>query len=203
MLIVWTAAAWLSGSMMFSYWLGLLLSRNIREIGDGNPGGANLWKAAGYRWGLVGIALDFLKGYLPVWGLLHFGGVYGAGLVPVAVAPIAGHAFSPFLGFKGGKGIAVTFGVWSALTGFEASLAYAVILAVLKGLGKLTGSGRLASTEADAAQVVSGLLLLLFYLVARTFAPEILRFWAANFLLLAYTHWREWKSAVAKRNATL
>ncbi|WP_276355145.1 glycerol-3-phosphate acyltransferase [Cohnella caldifontis] len=203
MVIAWTALALLSGSLMFSYWLGLLTRHNIRAVGDGNPGGVNLWKAAGFRWGLAGIVLDFLKGYAPVWLFLHFGEASGIGVVPVAVAPVAGHAFSPFLGFKGGKGIAVTFGVWSALTGFEASLAYAVILAALKGLGKLTGTGRLASSEADAIQVVSGMMVLSFYLVARTFAPEVLLFWVGNFVLLAYTHWREWRSAAVKRNITM
>jgi acyl-phosphate glycerol 3-phosphate acyltransferase len=203
MVIAWTALALLSGSLMFSYWLGLLARHNLRTVGDGNPGGVNLWKAAGYRLGLAGIALDFLKGYLPVWALLHAGAAAGTGLVPVAAAPVMGHAFSPFLRFKGGKGIAVTFGVWSALTEFEGSLAYAVILAVLKGLGKLTGHGRLSPSEADGIQVVTGMLLLSFYLAARSFAPEILWCWAVNFVLLAYTHWREWKSVVVKRKVTM
>src|SRR5690606_14820148 len=111
----WTALAWLSGSLMFSYWLGCLKRRNLREVGDGNPGGVNLLKAVGIGWGLAGIALDFLKGYVPLVLLLWNGAVTGYELVPVAIAPVLGHAFSPFLKFQGGKAIAVTFGVWSAL----------------------------------------------------------------------------------------
>ena len=61
MTIVWTVCAFLSGSFMFSYWLGLIAKKNLKTVGDGNPGALNLWKAAGYKLGIVGIILDFYK----------------------------------------------------------------------------------------------------------------------------------------------
>lgn len=128
--------AFLSGSLPFSYWIGRLgLGRDIRSVGDGNPGATNVLRAGGRTWGGVALLLDLLKGALPV-GLIHLGlGIAGWPLALAAVAPILGHAFSPFLNFRGGKAVAVTAGVWAGLTAWEGPtiagltllLAYAVV----------------------------------------------------------------------------
>lgn len=188
-MIIWlTAGLFLSGSLMFSYWLGLVSKKNLKVVGDGNPGALNLWKAAGYKFGIIGIMLDFLKGYLPLLWIVGWEYDQGYSIVLLAIAPIAGHAFSPFLKGKGGKAIAVTFGVWSALTGFEASLAYAVILALFAAVNRLIYRSRPKSAEADGLQVVSGMLLLLVYLYMRMFEAAILWIWLGNFVILVYTH---------------
>jgi glycerol-3-phosphate acyltransferase PlsY len=188
MIILLTACSFLSGSLMFSYWLGKLSKKNLRTVGDGNPGALNLWKAGGYKFGIAGVLLDFLKGYVPL--LLMIGSGYDEGylLVPLAIAPIAGHAFSPFLKGKGGKAIAVTFGVWSALTGFEVALAYAVVLALFMALNRLIVRNRLTSAQSDGLQVVSGMLLLSVYLYMRMFSAAMLWIWFGNFVILVYTH---------------
>lgn len=203
---VWTYAGWtilcfLSGSMMFSYWLGLLAGRNVRRYGDGNPGAANLWKSAGAAYGLAGIALDTLKGYVPVLLLIQTGGVSGFGLVLPSAAALLGHMFSPFLRGKGGKAVAVTFGVWSALTGFAASLAYAVILAVLLIGGRLLRGGRPSTSAADGFQVVLGMLLLtaVVLLWAGFAAFHLVVFGLLNASLLAYAHRRELRSLLPKQ----
>ncbi len=191
MVWVWTAMAWLSGSLMFSYWLGLLSRRNIREVGDGNPGGVNLLKAAGVGWGLTGIALDFLKGYAPMALLLWNGSVTGYEIVPVAIAPVLGHAFSPFLKFHGGKAIAVTFGVWSALTSFEVSVVYALILAVMLIADRTLRRVRTSLPESDAVQIVLGMLFVFIYLYAMGFSAPYLWCWLGNYAVLLCTHRRE------------
>ncbi|MBA2938394.1 glycerol-3-phosphate acyltransferase [Paenibacillus sp. CGMCC 1.16610] len=195
MTIVWTACAFLSGALMFSYWLGLLARHNLKHVGDGNPGALNLWRAAGYRTGLVGIILDFLKGYLVLVWILGFNldntRIQGYALIPVALAPIVGHAFSPFLKGKGGKAIAVTFGVWSALTKFEASLALAIILAVSVAITKLATRGKSISSSADGLQVVIGMLLLGVYLYIGGYVGAILWVWLGNVVLIAYKHRKE------------
>ncbi|MGU3472017.1 glycerol-3-phosphate acyltransferase [Paenibacillus sp. D51F] len=190
-LLMWTAGSFLSGSLMFSYWLGLLAKHDLKEKGDGNPGALNLWRAAGYGYGLTGIALDFLKGYLPVFALLRLGGLTGYSVVYPAVAAVLGHMFSPFAGWRGGKAIAVTFGVWSALTGFEASLAYAVILALLLAGFRWIGKGKPSSSSSDGFQVVAGMLLLLLFLLLCRYSAELVVFSGVNFLLLAYAHRKE------------
>lgn len=191
MTIVWTVCAFLSGSFMFSYWLGLIAKKNLKTVGDGNPGALNLWKAAGYKLGIVGIVLDFLKGYLILLFVLGNEKVQGYAIISIALAPIIGHAFSPFLRGKGGKAIAVTFGVWSALSNFEASLALAVVLAILLSAIKVINRGKSTSTEADGMQVVVGFLLVGIYLYMRDYSSAILWLWLGNFLLLAYTHRNE------------
>ncbi|QJD84583.1 glycerol-3-phosphate acyltransferase [Cohnella herbarum] len=188
MILLLIAAAFLSGSLMFSYWLGQLTKKNLRTVGDGNPGGLNLWKAAGFPLGFAGIALDFMKGYLPLLWLLGTEYAHGYRIVPLAIAPLAGHAFSPFLRGKGGKAIAVTFGVWSALTMFEASLAYAVILAVISVFTRLLRGRGHNSAEADGLQVVVGFLLLSVYLYISIYSVALLWIWFGNFAILAYTH---------------
>ncbi|MCY9658685.1 glycerol-3-phosphate acyltransferase [Paenibacillus chondroitinus] len=195
MTIVWTACAFLSGALMFSYWLGLLARHNLNHVGDGNPGALNLWRAAGYRTGLAGIILDFLKGYLVLVWILGFSlentRIQGHALIPVALAPIVGHAFSPFLKGRGGKAIAVTFGVWSALTKFEASLALAIILAVSMAVTKLATRGKSISSSADGLQVVLGTLLLGVYLYIGGYVGAIMWVWLGNVMLIAYKHRKE------------
>lgn len=118
-------------------------------------------------------------------------------IVPLALAPIAGHAFSPFLKGKGGKAIAVTFGVWSALTGFKASLALAVILAVLKVNGSWYNR-RVKTPVTDGLQVVSGMLLLSVYLYISKWSAPILWVWFGSFVILVYTHRFEWRTWLRK-----
>ncbi|WP_040951811.1 glycerol-3-phosphate acyltransferase [Gorillibacterium massiliense] len=191
MILLWAILCFLSGSLMFSYWIGLLVKQNLREHGDGNPGALNLWRAAGYSYGLTGIALDFLKGYAPVFWLTYTETLSGYGIVLPAAAAIMGHTFSPFMKRRGGKGIAVTFGVWSAWTGFAASLAYAVILALLLALARWFTKGKPTSSDADGFQVVFGMLLLSGYLFYRGYSGAIYLFWGINLLLLGYTHRKE------------
>jgi glycerol-3-phosphate acyltransferase PlsY len=122
-IIFWTGAGFLLGSVPFS----VLLSRGLggedpRVQADGNPGAFNAWKSAGWKAGIPAILLDFFKGAIPVGTAFYGVGISGISLLPVALAPILGHAFSPFLRFRGGKSLAVTFGVWAGLTFGEGAL---------------------------------------------------------------------------------
>ncbi len=126
---IWIIAAFISGSLPFSVWLGrLALQKDIRTYGDGNPGATNVFKAGG-RWvGVLAVVLDALKGIIPVSLASMINGVQGWSLVAIALAPLFGHAFSPFLRFKGGKAVAVTFGVWIGLTLWHAPIVLGVML---------------------------------------------------------------------------
>ncbi len=189
-MILWLAAVeFLCGALMFSYWLGKAARKDLRQVGDGNPGAFNLWQSAGSHWGLAGILLDFMKGYVPLVFLVE-SGMLGRdyGMTLVAVAPILGHAFSPFLKFKGGKAIAVTFGVWSALTRFEAALAYAVILAVLLAVFSFYKKGKYASREADGFQVVVGMAMLSIFLLVAGYARPYWGVWLVNLIVLGFTN---------------
>ncbi|MEM7034693.1 MAG: glycerol-3-phosphate acyltransferase [Chloroflexota bacterium] len=117
MVTLWIIVAFICGALPMSVWLGrLVLKTDIRQYGDGNPGAANVWRAGGAKWGVTAILLDSFKGAIPVW-IAQFGlGIDGMALAAVTIAPVLGHAISPFIGFKGGKALAVTFGVWCGLT---------------------------------------------------------------------------------------
>jgi glycerol-3-phosphate acyltransferase PlsY len=162
-------------------WVGRALAGvDIRAYGDGNPGAANAWRAGGWRSGVPALALDYLKGALPVAAAHHLCGVSGWGLVPVALAPILGHAFSPFLRFKGGKAIAVSFGIWSGLTLWRAPLVLGAVLTIAVAL-----------KEKGPCALVAGLAALLAYLVLAGYPPAIVAVWAGNAAVLVLKHRQE------------
>ena len=171
---------------MFSYWLGLFAKKNLRDVGDGNPGAANLWKALGYRYGAAGVVLDYLKGYLPLVFVMESNNLRGYQIILIALAPILGHAFSPFLQFKGGKAIAVTFGVWSALTGFQAAIVYAVTLALLQILSGIFNKGKTPSPTLDSYLTVLGLFVLPLYLFTVKYPFDYMWIWFGNLLIFLY-----------------
>lgn len=110
-------AGFLSGSIAYSYFLPkLLLHKNILLLSDdGNPGCANVFKYIGVPMGILCLLCDFFKGYLPIMWALHFLEERSLLFSFVLAAPTAGHMFSPFLHFHGGKAINVSFGCLTAL----------------------------------------------------------------------------------------
>ena len=176
--VLWILFAFFMGALPLSVWLGrLVFGLDIRQYGDGNPGAANVWRAAGPRWGLLAVLLDFLKGFLPVGLANYVIGLEGLALATVALAPILGHSFSPFLRFKGGKALAVTFGIWAGLTLWLIP----VILGILFGLF-------LAILMPEGWAVLVGSLSLLPILLLLEAGVVLLLVWAGMTLNLAWTH---------------
>jgi acyl phosphate:glycerol-3-phosphate acyltransferase len=135
---------YLSGSIPF----GLLVVRaargvDVRAEGSGNIGATNVARVAGKPLGVLVLVLDALKGALPV-ALAR--AVEPATLVPagVGLAAFLGHVAPPWLGFRGGKGVATALGVlavlapWAALAG---AVTYGIVLAALRisSVGSLLG----------------------------------------------------------------
>lgn len=148
-------AAFLLGALPFSLIIGrLLLGKDIRKYGDGNPGAANVFRAGGQKAGYLAVFLDVAKG-VPFVFLAHsLLDLPETAIVIVALSAILGHAFSPFLRWRGGKAIAVTFGVFLALPQHEILLAFIVFVI----LGFLF-------IETDAWTVIFGATASLAYLV--------------------------------------
>lgn len=114
--ILWIGLSFLSGALPFAVWLGRLKGKDVRAVGDQNPGAINAFRAGGKWIGLAVLLLDISKAAAPI-GLAYYEfGWRGAKMIPIAIAPMLGHAYSPFLGFKGGKAIATALGVWIGLT---------------------------------------------------------------------------------------
>ncbi|UCG25548.1 MAG: glycerol-3-phosphate acyltransferase [Chloroflexota bacterium] len=172
------ALAFFCGSLPLSVWLGrVALGKDITQYGDGNPGAANVWRAGGGRWGMLAVLLDFLKGAIPV-GLANFVlGLEGWQLAAVAIAPILGHAFSPFMGFHGGKALAVTFGIWTGLSLFVVPIILGLFFAFYLFLLKPEGWA-----------VMAGIASLLIALLIFFQDPVWLATWAGMTLILAWKH---------------
>ena len=118
-------AAFGLASVPFSLLIGRwFLHEDIRNYGDGNPGAANVFKAGGLKSGILAVILDVAKG-VPFMLLAYM--IFDLpmpALVAVGVSAVLGHAYSPFLGWHGGKAIAVTFGVLLAFPQKELLLAF-------------------------------------------------------------------------------
>jgi acyl phosphate:glycerol-3-phosphate acyltransferase len=178
--LIWTLTGFALGSIPFSVIVGrVLLGKDIRQYGDGNPGGTNVARASGNKLlGALAIVLDMIKGALPVALARYVFGVDGWGLVPVMLAPILGHAYSPFLRFRGGKAVAVTFGVWTALTVPFGPFVMALSLLLLNKA--IAGPGW--------ALIAALLVLLAFLGVIGLVSLPILAAWAGTTAILSLKH---------------
>ena len=137
---------------------------DIREFGSGNPGATNVYRAAGRGAGLLTLALDVLKGMVPVLLVTRLFPEDQALASCAGLAAIAGHNWTPFLSFKGGKGVATSIGVFLALIPKPALIAvgcFAVCLLLTRhvSLSSLVGSiGLVVSTAILArSEVFTGL----------------------------------------------
>jgi glycerol-3-phosphate acyltransferase PlsY len=176
--ILWIIFAFLCGSLPLSYWVGrLFLHVDIREYGDGNPGGTNVWKAGGAWWGMLAIISDGMKGLVPVALAYYQGNVSGYILVFVSLAPILGHVYTPFLNFQGGKALATSFGVWTALTVYEAPVVLGLSLAIWSWL-----------LRTDGWVILAGMLTLLVYLLVWHPDPVLISVWVGNCIILVWRY---------------
>jgi len=118
MFILGLCLAYLLGSIPTAYIFGKL-SRgiDIREHGSGNVGATNVFRVLGKGPGIIVLGLDILKGVLAVALLPDILGLSEVlSRVMMALAVVCGHNWTIFLQFKGGKGIATSFGVLIGLT---------------------------------------------------------------------------------------
>jgi len=108
---------YLSGSMLYSYYLPLWWKGTdvTLDTPDGNPGAFNCIHKAGWPLGLLALGCDVFKGAVPVFWAVRALGPEKWGLALVIAAPVAGHAWSLFRRFRGGKAIAVSFGAAAGL----------------------------------------------------------------------------------------
>lgn len=179
--ISFAALAFISGSLPFSVWIGrVVLKQDIRRVGDGNPGTFNVLRAGGIKWGVLALMLDISKGAAPVGLANYMLGFEGTALIVVAIAPVFGHAFSPFLRFRGGKAIATTAGIWIGLTLWPVPLV---------GMAALTLAYITLTVSAWAVIVM--LIAALVYLLLADANTTLMIVWTLNAALLVYKHWSE------------
>ena len=175
------AGAFSLGACPFSVWVGWwLLGRDIRDYGDGNPGAANVFRAGGRKSGCLAVFLDVAKG-VPFVVMAHlFFKLPEAAVIIVALSAILGHAFSPLLKFKGGKSVAVTFGVLLALPQHEMLIVFAAFMF----LGFLF-------IESDSWATMLGPSGSLAYMVAFSESPWSLVLMLCIFVIFGIKHFAE------------
>jgi glycerol-3-phosphate acyltransferase PlsY len=170
-------AGYLLGSIPSSYLAGRLARGiDLREHGSGNLGATNTFRVLGARVAAPVMLFDVLKGffpaaYFPLWDgspRWHWTLAYGA-------AAILGHAFSVYMRFRGGKGVATAAGVFLALAPFAVLAAFAVWLGVLRlsrmvSLSSMAAAlalvGVLAFTATRVEVLALGLAVAAFVIVA-------------------------------------
>ncbi|MBP7147181.1 MAG: glycerol-3-phosphate 1-O-acyltransferase PlsY [Acidobacteria bacterium] len=153
------AAGYLCGTIPF----GLLLVRlfrntDLRTVGSGNIGATNALRFGGRWLGVATLVLDALKGaggYLLARWLWPDAASAAAWHGALALAPVLGHCFPPWLGFRGGKGVATALGVLAVVDPRLLAVGAAVFLA----LALATRWVALGSVGAALAVAVAGFAL--------------------------------------------
>ena len=175
---LWVVASYLLGATPTAYLAGRLARGiDLRQHGSKNLGATNVYRVLGWRWAIPVALIDIAKGAIPValFGRWAAGGPWLA--VGLGIAAVLGHVFSPYMRFKGGKGVATALGVFLAL----APVAVLIAVPVWGGSLWLTGYVSLSSLVAAAS----------FPVWVKLTAPgAVSAFWASIALavLIVYSH---------------
>jgi len=124
--------SYLIGSIPSSYIMGKLLRRiDLREHGSGNLGAANAFRVLGFKAALPVLLFDIGKGFVAVEYFSRFGGTGIGFAILAALVVVAGHNYSVFVRFSGGKGVGATAGAFLALTPYAVGLCVLLWIVIL------------------------------------------------------------------------
>jgi glycerol-3-phosphate acyltransferase PlsY len=147
--------AYLIGSIPFALLLARRAGADLRRVGSGNLGAANVIRASGLQTGLTVAVLDMLKGAASV---AVAGWLAPASQAPAwaGVAAVVGHVYPVWLRFRGGKGVATACGVFSVLTPAAMPVALAVFAAALWATRYVSAGSVLATMVLPPAAIATG-----------------------------------------------
>ena len=187
-LILCIAGCYLVGSIPIAYLLVKAVRKiDIRTVGSGNSGATNAGRLlGGWGFGLV-LALDALKGFIPIELLYifcerYFHSGHHIAVLLGAAALIVGHAFPIYLGFKGGKGVAPSLGVFTALAPYSILVALGIFITVTV-LSRMISAG---SILAAAAMAITTTIFQL-YLLEQPWIELVVFTWVACIFVI-YGH---------------
>ncbi len=121
--------SFLFGSIPFGYLIGKLKGVDVRSYGSGNIGATNVSRVLGKKYGLLVLFLDALKGAAAVLVARSIG-LPQEYQVLAGISAVAGHCFSPWLSFRGGKGVATALGAFLVISPKVTLWALLIFLAV-------------------------------------------------------------------------
>ncbi|WP_438266912.1 glycerol-3-phosphate 1-O-acyltransferase PlsY [Heliorestis convoluta] len=167
-------AAFFLGSIPFAYLAGRLKGLDIRQHGSGNIGATNAFRVLGSAMGATVLLLDAGKGVVATLWAFSYAGETAA--VIAGLAAIMGHTYSPFMRFKGGKGVATAAGVVITLVP-EVALICIILFAIVVAISKYVSLGSI---------VVALALPILIFLFNKPLSYQI--FALATALFVIYRH---------------
>ena len=172
---VFLILSYLLGSIPFGLIVGKAMRGvDIRQFGSGNIGATNVYRTLGPGPGITVFAADVLKGLAPVLLAKHFVSDATWFVVVTGLMAILGHTLSPFLKFKGGKGVATSLGVGLGLVPLAAAIAlgiWVVLFAVTRyvSVASMVGCGSVPFvlwwTGADRAYLVFGVFVAAYVVI--------------------------------------
>lgn len=143
------ALAYLLGAIPAGAWVARRRGVDIRRVGSGNSGATNVQRTLGWGPGLAVGLFDILKGALAVW-IARALGLDAAPAAFCGLAAVLGHNFNAFQGFRGGKGVATSFGVMAVIDPQLSLVAFVVAFAVMY-LTRYVSAGSLVGAVTAAA----------------------------------------------------
>ena len=127
---IWLVGAYLVGGIPFGFLIGKMRGIDVRTVGSKNIGATNVFRTVGKKWGLIAFACDVLKGLLPTLAARHFAAEPSWLPLSVGVMCVVGHMLTPYMKFKGGKGVATAFGMLIGLAPALVGTAFALFALV-------------------------------------------------------------------------
>ena len=126
--------AYLVGGIPFGFIIGKMRGVDVRTVGSKNIGATNVYRTVGHKWGFLAFFCDFLKGLLPTLAAVLFAknhkevAAFADLAVWTGLACVVGHTLTPYMKFKGGKGVATAFGMLMALVPWRVAAAFALFV---------------------------------------------------------------------------
>ena len=137
--------AYVVGAIPFSYIIAKVKGINLLQEGSKSSGATNVYRLLGIRFALLAFSLDLLKGYIVVW--LTYQLTYDPLMVTICgLMAILGHTLTPFLKFKGGKGVATGLGVMFFFQPLIAVVGFITALVLFKTTRYVSVGSIVAST---------------------------------------------------------
>ena len=130
-LSVWLLGADLIGGIPFGFLIGKLRGIDVRTVGSKNIGATNVFRTVGKKWGLLAFFCDVMKGLVPTLvAKMLYAETMPEMPILVGITCVAGHMLTPYMKFKGGKGVATAFGALIALMPATVGMAFALFAIV-------------------------------------------------------------------------
>ena len=131
LLSVWLLGAYLIGGIPFGFLIGKLRGIDVRTVGSKNIGATNVFRTVGKKWGLLAFFCDVMKGLVPTLvAKMLYAETMPEMPILVGITCVAGHMLTPYMKFKGGKGVATAFGALIALMPATVGMAFALFAIV-------------------------------------------------------------------------